>query len=455
MNILHKLFHKPLSLTLIVTASLLAACSSGSSAINPGPGNGNALKYSLSKVGDGFSQTSVNTAVFRGSSVVSHGNTQYTSYYDPEGYVVLAKRDLSKGDSSPWTVSRTQYKGNINDGHNVISIGVDGNGFLHASFDHHGNPLRYARAIAPGSLELGPLEPMTGNDEKDVTYPEFYSMPDGDLIFAYRSGASGRGNLVLNRYSSADKKWSRVHDVLIDGENARNAYWQMFVDPNGVLHLSWVWRETWLVETNHDLCYARSSDGGKTWQRSDGTLYNLPITMATAEVAWEIPQNSELINQTSMTADSKGHPYIATYWREQDSKVPQYRLVWNDGKEWNMSTVGNRHTPFSLSGGGTKMIPISRPRIASDGKKAYFLFRDSERGSKVSIAYTPRLGKDEWTVTDLTDFSVDAWEPSLDINLWNNRRKLNVFVQTTHQGDGERIAKDAELSSPVYILEIK
>ena len=41
---------------------------------------------------------------------------------------------------------------------------------------------------------------MTGKDEDDVTYPEFYRMPDGDLLFAYRSGASGRGNLVLNRY---------------------------------------------------------------------------------------------------------------------------------------------------------------------------------------------------------------------------------------------------------------
>ena len=45
-----------------------------------------------------------------------------------------------------------------------------------------------------------------------------------------------------------------------------------------------------MVETNHDLCYARSLDGGKTWQRSDGTAYQLPITAATAEIAWKIPQ---------------------------------------------------------------------------------------------------------------------------------------------------------------------
>lgn len=406
----------------------------------------------LVEVGDGYCRTSVNTTVFRGSSVVTHGDNQYVAFYDADANVVVGKRKLGTGD---WTLKKTQYKGNIKDAHNVISIGTDGDGVLHLSFDHHGHPLRYCRSIAPGSLEFGELEPMTGENEKDVTYPEFYTLPDGDMIFAYRSGASGRGNLVMNRYSTRDKKWTRVHDSLIDGQGERNAYWQMFVDPKGVIHLSWVWRESWLVETNHDLCYARSRDGGKTWERSDGSLYSLPITMETAEIAWKIPQKSELINQTGMTADKKGHPYIATYWRDTDSDIPQYRLVWHNGKEWKMSNVGERKTPFSLSGGGTKMIPIARPRIASDGKKAYYIFRDEDRGGKVSLAYTPHLGKADWRVSDLTDFNVDAWEPSFDINLWNKMRKLHIFVQTTHQGDGEKVAAAREESSKVFILEVK
>ena len=411
-----------------------------------------ATRTRLVKVADGYARTSVNTAVFRGSSIATHGDTQYVSFYDKKGNVVLGKRKLGARE---WTLSESGYKGNIADAHNVISIGVDGEGFLHVSFDHHGHPLRYARSVAPGSLKLGPLESMVGEGEEDVTYPEFYTMPGGDLIFAYRSGASGRGNLVLNRYDLKTRKWHRIHDVLIDGEGERNAYWQMYVDPEGTMHLSWVWRETWLVETNHDLCYAKSSDGGKTWQRSDGSPYSLPITLENAEIAWRIPQNSELINQTSMTADSNGHPYIATYWRDNGSEVPQYRLVWHDGGKWNMSVVGNRSTPFSLSGGGTKMIPVSRPRIASDGRQAYYIFRDSERGSKVSVAHTSNLGKSDWKISDFTDFSVDAWEPSFDVNLWNNRRKLHVFVQTSHQGDGEKIADAHEETSPVYILELK
>lgn len=230
----------------------------------------------LSEVGKGYAATSVNTAVFRANSITSKDSLQYICYYDPEGYVTVGRRILGSDD---WKVGRTQFKGNVADGHNVISMAVDGDGYLHLSFDHHGHPLRYCRSIAPDSLAFGDPEPMTRTDEKDVTYPEFHTLPSGDLLFIYRSGASGRGNMVMNRYDVESRKWSRVHDVLIDGEDQRNAYWQMCTDRQGTIHLSWVWRETWLVETNHDLCYARSRDGGKTWERSDGAPYSLPITI--------------------------------------------------------------------------------------------------------------------------------------------------------------------------------
>lgn len=196
----------------------------------------------LTPVGEGYCRTSVNGAVFRGSSLVSNDSVQYISYYDPEGYVVVGKRRLG---SDRWETRRTQYKGNVKDAHNVISIGLDGEGVLHMSFDHHGHTLRYCRAVAPGSLEFGALEPMVSREEQDVTYPEFYTMPDGGLIFAYRSGASGRGNLILNRYNLADRSWSRIHDMIIDGQNQRNAYWQMFVGR--------FWRDTPLLGVERDM----------------------------------------------------------------------------------------------------------------------------------------------------------------------------------------------------------
>ena len=428
-------------------ALVLASCAGQSAQQSATPRK--ALLSRTVDVAPGYSQTSVNTAVFRNNSVVTHGDCQYICFYDPEGYLTLGCRQV---DSTAWTLSRTQYQAHVQDAHNVASMMVDGEGTLHVAFDHHGAPLNYCRSVEPGSLTLGDKEPMVGNDEDDVTYPEFYRLQNGDLLFAYRSGRSGRGNLVLNRYDLQSHTWSRVQDVLIDGQDARNAYWQLYVDGEGTLHLSWVWRETWLVETNHDLCYARSRDGGLTWERSDGSPQALPITADNAEYACLIPQNSELINQTSMTADAEGHPYIATYWRTEGDSVPQYRLVWNDGSEWKQTIVGSRHTPFSLAGGGTKMIPIARPRLVTDGQAAYYIFRDEERGSRVSLAYTDQIDSDNWAIIDLTSAGVDAWEPSIDNELWKSQGRLHIFVQETHQGDGEHTV-EAE-PTMVSVLEV-
>ncbi len=404
--------------------------------------------------GEAYSRTSVNTAIFRTNSVVTHQDTQYIAYYDGEGYMVLGKRRLDTGN---WTMCVTPYRGNVRDAHNVISIMVDGDGYLHVAFDHHDSRLNYCRSVRPGSLILGPPEPMTGLEEELVTYPGFYRLPCGDLLFAYRSGASGRGNLILNRYDRKKRSWKRLHHVLIDGEEARSAYWQIHLDRRGRIHLSWVWRETWDVATNHDLCYARSDDGGISWVRSDGEPYRLPITVDNAEYAWQIPQGSELINQTSMGADIMGNPYVAGYWRDQESDIPHYRLVWFDGERWQQQKVVERVTPFSLSGGGTKMIPVSRPQLAIGAKRGrdiiYYLFRDVERGSRVSLAKKVLGTESGWEVIDLTDFSVGAWEPSFDTELWKEQQKLHIYVQRSSQGDGEKMT-DLE-PQPVFVLEVE
>lgn len=407
-----------------------------------------ALAQHLSKVGLGYSGTSVNTAIFRRDAVTSHGQWQFVAYYDSTGHVVIGKRMLGTDN---WKLTKTPYKGNIYDAHNVISLMTDGDGYLHMAFDHHGSPLKYCHGVAPLSTQMGELSPMTGSDEGNVTYPEFYRLADGDLLFVYRDGSSGNGNMVMNHYSVREKRWVRTQDNLIDGQGQRNAYWQMCVDKAGTIHLAWVWRESASVNTNHDLCYARSLDKGHTWQRTDGSRYALPINMENAEYAVRIPQNSELINQTDICADSEGHPRIATYWREKGDSVPQYRLVWHDGKKWRQYQVSRRVTPFSLAGMGTKMIPIARPRVAMVEGKTVCVFRDAERGGKVSLAITDDIAAEEWEVKDLTDFSMGAWEPSLDSELLK-RGLVHLFTQTTAQGDGEKTVDMKP--QPVYVMEV-
>lgn len=403
-------------------------------------------------VGEGYCKTSVNTCIFRTNSLITYGEIQYIAYYDRRGRVVLGKRHIG---SDKWKLKRTRFRANVKDAHNVISLGTDGEGYLHIAFGMHATRLNYSRSVLPGSLKMLPLHAMTGEDEEKCTYPEFYLLPSGDLLFAYRSGKSGNGNMVLKRYDVKDKSWRTVNANLLDGEGERNAYWQAYLDKKGTFHLSWVWRETADVATNHDLCYAKSDDGGMTWKKSDGTFYTLPITLARSEIAWKIPQKSELINQTSMCADDDGNPYIATYWRDTESDTPQFRLIWLRDAVWQMVLVGNRQLPFTLSGKGTKMVPVSRPRVAVIGDIIYYIFRDKERGSRITVCKIEKHCLENQSFEDLTDFSVDAWEPTIDIELLKNKGQLHIFVQATHQGDGERQSECSEKSTPVYVLEHK
>ncbi|MEH3115858.1 BNR repeat-containing protein [Pedobacter terrae] len=403
---------------------------------------------------NGWAGNSVNTVIFRKNSLISFKNKQYVAYYDHDQNVVLAKRKIG---SKHWIVVTTPYKGDAADAHKSISVMVDGDGFLHVVWGQHNNKLNYAKSTLAGSLTLGNKEEMLSVKENKVSYPEFYKLANGDLLFFYRDGGSGNGNLMINRYSLKTKKWTRLQDGMIDGEGQRNAYWQVAVDQAGTIHLSWVWRESPDVASNHDLCYAKSTDGGTTWLKSTGDKYMLPITATNAEYTIKIPQKSELINQTSMFADAKGKVFIAGYWREANENGPQYHLVYKTDTTWEVSNLNFRKTTFSLSGTGTKQIPISRPQIIvwPNGKHdaAGLLFRDAERQNKVSIALNNYLGSDDWTIKDLTQTDMGDWEPTYDTELWKTKKILSLFLQNVTQIDGE--GKGEQLPTKVQVLDLK
>lgn len=448
---------------LLLLAGLLAAGCGGAPPPEAARASGPAA---VSSIGVGWARSSVNASVFRQHGLVSHGRTQYAAYYDPDGRMVLARRTHGSND---WEVRTTRYSGQVEDAHNSISLGVDGDGILHVSWDQHGEGLRYVRSVGPGTLELTDPMVMTGQDEGQVTYPQFYTLPDGRLLFVYRDGSSGDGDVVLDRYDPGTATWDVLHHPLIDGESLRNAYVNLLaIDPSGGVHLSWTWRETWDVSTNHDILYAYSPDGGTSWQRSTGAPYSLPMTASGAEIAAEVPQGQGLINQTTMAVDADGRPYIATYWRPDGSDVPQYQVVWSDGERWHSAHVGERTTPFDLAGGGTRRIPMSRPLVltaprgmpapgldAGDGDglapPVYVVFRDFERGGGISVAISTDPERENWRIREVYEPSVGLWEPVHDPVAWSELGRLHLLVQRVGQGDEETL-EDVP-PQPVMVVE--
>jgi hypothetical protein len=403
---------------------------------------------------EAWAGSSVNVLANQSSTLITNGDFQYAAFYAADAHLVLAKRALNE---NKWETRKTEYTGNVADAHNTVSIAVDGDGYLHVAWDHHANPLNYCRSLSPRSLELGPKMAMTGLMEKSVTYPLFFRHPDGGLLFLYRDGRSGKGNVVLNRYNLKAREWRQLHENLIDGEGARSAYLAATLDAQGTLHLAWNWRDSPDVATNHDLCYAKSSDGGQNWKTTTGTTLTLPITAATAEYALQIPQNSTLMNPPSLTADGDGHPFIVTYWAPAGTHIPQFHLVRHDGTQWTAAAISHRTQSFELQGTATKRPPISRASVLAGqpGRRtpaACIVYRDDERGGRIILSSCENLGTEAWQDTELTTESMGAWEPSVDATQWNKFGQIHLLVQTVQQLDGNDSKPGAVPPTPISTL---
>lgn len=407
-------------------------------------------------IGPGFAGSSVNVVAGLQNTLFTDGDMQFAAFYAPDGVVVLARRRLA---DTAWETVRTRFTGNVADAHHTIAIAVDGAGFLHVAWSHHGNPLNYARGVAPRSLQLGEKRSMTGSHEDRVTYPQFVRMPAGDLLFFYRDGRSGQGNLVLNRYIVATEKWTQVHPNLIDGEGRRSAYPTVMADRDGVLHLAWNWRDTPDVATNHDLAYAQSSDGGATWKSIAGAPLAIPLTAENADYALRIPTNRSLMNPPAITADAEGRPCLADYWCPEGSDVPQYHVVRHDGKRWNVLQVTHRTTPFVLAGTATKRPPLSRSVLLSQksegGRTSLVLvYRDDEQRERIVAASCSDIAarKPVWSFCLLSEEPVGAWEPSLDPEQSLRMGHLSMLIQRVEQRDGDDRAAAAVPPTPVSVL---
>ncbi len=386
---------------------------------------------------DAWGESSVNVAANSRRTLLTHDDWQFAAYYDVSAHLVLARRSLPSGG---WETVRTRHRGRVEDAHNSISLGVDAAGFLHVAWDHHGSPLKYARGTAPGSLVLGDFRSMTGRRERAVTYPQFYVLPDGNLLFFYRSGGSGNGALVLNRYCAATGVWRQVQENLIDGEGMRSPYWGVAIDPKGGIHLSWMWRDSPDVATNHDLAYAHSRDGGETWTRSDGTPCVLPMTAANAEYALRIGPNCNLMNPPEVTADASGHPCIVSYWSSPPDAPPRFNVLWHDGANWSVLTGPAQSVPFRLAGEGTRRPVLSRAgavaRASPTGRFICLVYRDDGRGGRI-IGAIGDLASREWQEKELTLGGLGAWEPSVDAVAWERFGEIQMLVSNVNQRNGD------------------
>ena len=301
-----------------------------------------------------------------GFALLTHADRQYAAFYAADRHLTIAARRL---DSDEWELFRLpseqagpprgpkQTSAVVGwDSHNAIAMAADSAGHIHVAGNMHANGLSYWRTTEPGEIaSFEQVKAMTGRDEERCTYPVFLKFPDGRLVFQYRSGSSGNGNTLFNVYDVESRSWRRLVDgPILDGEGKRNAYPHPPVPgPDGMFHLSWVWREAPDAAANHDLSYARSRDL-VAWEGADGRPVSLPITLATPGMIVDpVPVGGGILNGTGQVGfDSRHRPMLAYFKHDAAGMSQAYVARWEED-DWRIVQVSDWKHRFEPAGRGT------------------------------------------------------------------------------------------------------
>lgn len=392
-------------------------------------------------------------------NIASLGDYQVSAWYrpldDPQapGAVSIARRNLRTGAFDITNLDNF-VANDITDNHDVISVGISGEGLVHLSWGMHSDPTthysRSDRSVFEGPLSfdnIGDARIPRGETD-DVTYPEFVRLNGGNLLFQYRTGGSGNGDTQLNRWNVGPQGWNtRLQEPLIDGfrprEDSRsvNAYTNgLTVDSRNRLHQTWTFRESsGGAQFNSNIYYAYSDDAGLTWHNADGVAYNGPITQSNASVVVNIPQNSSHINQTGMAVDSDNRPLVLGRWSENGGPA-SLRLAYQDeaGEPWKVSDLG--------------VTSGSRPAVAVlddwGTDRVLAIFQAPSTGRAVTIGHS--LDRENWEFIQIDDANLGGWQGRYDTARFNEEGVLSFLHIQTNTDSRDPNSQD---SRPVSFLD--
>jgi hypothetical protein len=320
-----------------------------------------------------------NGRVFIQDNLWTTGDEQYAVWTAPDGTPYAGKR---RRDEDRWQiVNLARIPGNPlaaptdDDLHNAYVIAVDSLGYVHVAGNMHNDPLRYIRSQRPRDLRSWDVASVEG-PTSIATYPTFVELNDGTLLFWHRQGISGDGFLLLDRLPPGERTWEHI-GVFADGRPTQESAYvhDVAVDPDsGTVHVLFSWRIAGGALTTNDVGYARSRDGGRTWETSDGGGLTLPMTHPTSDVVVDTSDTgSGLVNHGGLTLDARGRPHGAVMF-DRPGGSRSFKHVWLDRNAWRSETLDS--------------VIDSRPAIAATPDGKVWLL-GGRRGRLVGVDVTP------------------------------------------------------------------
>lgn len=314
--------------------------------------------------------------------------------------------------------------GNLNDSHNNLAIALDRQGYIHVAGDVHNAPLKYWRSLKPldastmrNSQQPGPMQGVwvvkdkVGNEtrrylnsgaERGATcYPDLFHGPGGQLFFAWRAGASARGNWMLYRYDEQSQQWSSTAGVsmqyapypdgypLIEGISSNLSPYptRPVAGPDGRYWMVWAWRsDANRANSNGRLCAAHSTDL-TAWHGLDGSAMT-SMNFATASVIVDdlpLAGSGLLNNQTPVGFDAAAQPVIA-YFKGNASSGTQITTARPNGTTWQQTTIASVAYYDLDNPTSATIVWLGTPQPASGGFRLNYSSGTSAQTATVNTA---------------------------------------------------------------------
>ncbi|WP_285189974.1 BNR repeat-containing protein [Rhodococcus sp. MEB041] len=387
-------------------------------------------------------QTRYNATSY-GQPVASDGNDLYFAIYSTTGALIIHKRTLPLGSWSTFdlgTISGNPLVLPVDtDSHNTVSIFVDAQGYIHVAANMHGDVMRYVRSTNPRDITAWTAPGVTGSVETQVTYPRFAMHPDGTLFLLYRDGASGMGDLYLNR-KNVGGAWTQLGKIADGKTTSENPYETRFVvDRFGRLNIGITWRPNGGDHnTNADVHFIRSDDKGATWKSVNGTAVALPLLHAnsSARALATAATNSGIINQFGLDVDTQGRPHMALTLADGTTPDRNVHHLWWNGAAWVNDQVTNLG-----NGMGYNEIPTRPVMICSDNGRALIAYSSPRWGS--TIGTFRMIDVTESVPVDFPIALLDGRDAELSIDERALREK-NIYRTIVTAANGEVTAVGPE-----------
>jgi len=237
------------------------------------------------------------------------------------------------------------------DAHRNPTLLVEKNGHLLVFFGAHGHVTQVVRSLKP--YDLTQWEPVAPMSDDKTSYPQCWELLPGEVFVTYRQAPEWTtGSWRMTTSPDSGRSWTPPRELVNLGENC---VYGISIGATGEyprrVHFVWsrlgggtpeeiATKHLWARRYN--IYYACSDDGGRTWQRSDGAPYELPITDETAEEIYNCGQRGVWLKDIQL--DEQGHLYILFI----DSEPATYEGTWkvarltDDG--WQFSDItGSDH----------------------------------------------------------------------------------------------------------------